>query len=178
MTDIIHCNGYMASQLAASSRSGPRRGLMVHFAMARSSYNKKRRLAVSVSDDERRRLLAIRYGGNPEHKRNPGDFGLTPPAQPEPDSSLCDEIAVFKRAEALALLVEGVRRGMISEQRVGDFPQNIWGRTPAGRFVEAQLENRGSGTYHGYPVPVQDPFLSTLEAAWQRAVRMNDETDS
>ena len=25
----------------------------------------------------------LNYGGNPEHKRNPGDFGLTPPAVPE-----------------------------------------------------------------------------------------------
>lgn len=151
---------------------------MVPFAMPRSSYNKKRRIAADVPAEERRRLLGIRYGGNPEHKRNPGDFGLTPPSQPEPDSSLCDEIAVFKRADALALLVEGVRRGMISEQRVDGWPQNIWGRTSSGRFVEAQLENRGNGTYHGYPVPLQDPMLPILQAAWQRAVRLDDEVTS
>ena len=47
-------------------------------------FNPKRRIASSghasqVALD----ALAqrVRYGGNPEHKRNPGDFGLTPPAE-------------------------------------------------------------------------------------------------
>lgn len=30
----------------------------------------------------------VKYGGNPEHKRNPGNFGLTPPSGPRPGKSL------------------------------------------------------------------------------------------
>ncbi|MCX7672666.1 MAG: hypothetical protein N2Z63_03555, partial [Thiobacillaceae bacterium] len=47
------------------------------------------------------------YGGNPEHKRDPGDFGLTPPAAPRPAKSLCDVAQVFTRREAQRLLKEG-----------------------------------------------------------------------
>jgi len=30
----------------------------------------------------------VKYGGNPEHKKNPGDFGLSPPSDPRPGKSL------------------------------------------------------------------------------------------
>ena len=52
--------------------------------------------------------MRVKYGGNPEHKRNPGDFGLTPPSQPRADKTLCDEVAVFKRTTALRLLRKGI----------------------------------------------------------------------
>jgi hypothetical protein len=44
---------------------------------------------------------SVTYGGNPEHKRNPGDFGLTPPAQGRKDKTLCDTVEVFERQNAL-----------------------------------------------------------------------------
>jgi len=50
--------------------------------VARESFNPKRALhdhmALSQAQIEKW-VAAARYGGNPEHKRNPGDFGLTPP---------------------------------------------------------------------------------------------------
>ena len=41
-----------------------------------------------------------KYGGNPEHKMNPGDFNLTPPSSPRAGKSLCDSVKVFTRREA------------------------------------------------------------------------------
>ena len=58
----------------------------------------------------------VTYGGNPEHKRKPGDFGLTPPAAPQADKSLCDAVGVFDLRTALCLLREGIKRGLVSEQ--------------------------------------------------------------
>ena len=46
----------------------------------------------------------ITYGGNPEHKRNPGDFGLQPPSQPRQGKTLCDEAEIFTRRDAQSLL--------------------------------------------------------------------------
>jgi hypothetical protein len=50
---------------------------------------------------------AARSGGNPEHKRNPGDFGLTPPADARMGKTLCDSVGIFSRNAALDLLREG-----------------------------------------------------------------------
>ena len=50
-----------------------------------SQFNSKRRF-LEVNTDVLKRLAdlseRVSYGGNPEHKKNPGDFGLTPPASP------------------------------------------------------------------------------------------------
>lgn len=83
----------------------------------RNRYNTKRRLDSAQADDK---SLASRvsYGGNPEHKRNPGDFGLTPPAAHcRADKSLCDGTGILTRAAALNLLRAGIRQGLVSEQR-------------------------------------------------------------
>jgi len=130
--------------------------------------NSKRRFASEVSIERRRALeVRIEYGGNPEHKKNPGDFDLTPPSQPRPDKSLCDNAAVFLKAEALSLLRAGVRRGLVSEQVVGDgLPQNIWSVTAGGVPLEAQLENRVAASYHGYPLLESDPFHQAVLKAW------------
>lgn len=135
-------------------------------------FNPKRRLK-SCDESERLRLseLAqkVQYGGNPEHKKNPGDFGLTPPADPRPGKSLCDGVAVFSRAEALALLQSGLSRGLVSDRAVGEWPKNIWSMTPQGHPLEAQLENPELGSYHGYPMPDSDPFASLVAQRWAQA---------
>ncbi|MEZ5583130.1 MAG: hypothetical protein R3F37_10525 [Candidatus Competibacteraceae bacterium] len=65
----------------------------------RKSFNLKRRIAKAPARKDLDRIAnAVRYGGNPEHKRNPGDFGLTPPASPRPDKTLCDGAHIFKRS--------------------------------------------------------------------------------
>jgi hypothetical protein len=75
---------------------------------------------------------AARYGGNPEHKRNPGDFGLTPLATARMGKILCDEAGIFSRSAALELLRDGFRRGFVRRQQRGGWPQNVWAITPRG----------------------------------------------
>ena len=137
--------------------------------MARQRFNPKRALAVDPDPSVLRNLVAqVRYGGNPEHKRNPGDFGLTPPAQLRPDKTACDEVGITKRSVALGLLREGIEKGLVSEQVRGQgrFPQNIWALTEDGHPVEAQLENPEAGIYHGYPMPAADPFRKIVIESW------------
>ena len=108
----------------------------------------------------------VRYGGNPEHKKNPGDFGLTPPVSPRPDKTLCDATGIFERNVAEELLKSGIRKGLVSVQKRGEFPQNVWAVTDKGLPVEAQLENAFKGTYHGYPVAPTDPFREQILDVW------------
>lgn len=109
-----------------------------------------------------------RYGGNPEHKKNPGDFGLSPASQPRQGKTLCDAAEIFTRAEALKLLREGFRRGMVSEQERNGWPQNVWAVAENGTPLEAMLENRDSGTYHAYPMFSHDPLRSEVLKRWNR----------
>ena len=137
---------------------------------ARKSYNPKRALVAEKPGAAELAALAekVRYTGNPEHKRNPGDFGLTPPSAPRADKTLCDKAGIRSKADALSALRRGVLEGLISSQRRGAFPQNIWTVADDGAVFEAQLDNQEAGTYHGYPMPEADPFreviLHALEA--------------
>lgn len=110
--------------------------------------------------------ISARYRGNPEHKRNPGDFGLKPPSQPRQGKSLCDNAGVLRRADAEQLLREGIRRGLVSVQFRGKWPQNVWAVTAGGVPLEAQLENAEDGSYHGYPMPIEDPFREDVLSRW------------
>lgn len=128
------------------------------------TYNTKRQLAAleNWSNDRLEQLSQrLRYGGNPEHKRNPGNFGLTPPSAARKGKLLCDEIGLFQRQEALALLRSGVAAGLISERCVNGWPQNIWA-VREGRVLEAQLEQSETGNYHGYPLQQEDPFAELV----------------
>lgn len=134
----------------------------------RRQFNPKRRIRQDCDPDELDRLVSsVNYGGNPEHKRDPGDFRLNPPAQPRADKTLCDAVGIFDRSTALRLLQEGVRRGLISEQTRGGFPQNIWAVTQDGSPLEAQLENQTQGVYHGYPMPRNDDFRDEVLRHWK-----------
>lgn len=136
----------------------------------RRSFNPKRRLsqrAVTPEEQDAFRQLAgrVRYGGNPEHKRNPGDFGLDPPSLPRLGKSLCDDANVSSRSNALDLLRSGFAKGLVSTKRRGEWPQNVWAVTREGQPVEAQLE--ADGVYHGYPMPQNDPFREEILARWK-----------
>jgi hypothetical protein len=135
----------------------------------RSRFNPKRKLKTTLTGDERIALAkTIKYGGNPEHKRNPGNFGLTPPADPRPHKTLCDDCGIFDQEIAESLLSEGAAKGMVSVQMKGELPQNIWAVTSDGYPVEAQLENRVQGTYYGYPMPETDPMRDEVLARWSQ----------
>ena len=135
-------------------------------------FNPKRRIKVPAEGDaERLAGLAkvVGYGGNPEHKKNPGDFGLTPPSSPRLGKSLCDDAGVFTRHAALRLLKRGLKQGLVSDRLDGVWPKNIWSVTEKGRPMEAQLENPILGTYHGYPMPENDPLASDVLRRWGTA---------
>lgn len=133
----------------------------------RTSFNPKRCIRDTCDDIDLVTLArSVGYSGNPEHKRNPGDFGLTPPSQPRPDKTLCDIVRIMTKYEALNLLQDGVRKGMVSQRFCNGFPQNIWAVTNEGYPVEAQLENEGLGTYHGYPMSERAPFYGEVLARW------------
>jgi len=135
----------------------------------RSGFNTKRRIKQDLKTDYLEELARlVHYGGNPEHKRNPGDFGLSPPSQPRPDKTLCDEVKIFSRAKATELLKAGVRKGLISEQERNGYPQNIWVVTEDGYPLEAELENSEQGIYHGYPMPKTDPFRKEVVECWNQ----------
>ena len=134
----------------------------------RKVFNPKRRIATDIDKGALDSLAeAVGYGGNPEHKKNPGDFGLTPPASPRRHKTLCDEAGIFKRVLALDILRQGVRCGLISAWDGKGYPQNVWSVSADGIPLEAQLENSGNGTYHGYPMPSEDPFRELVLAKWK-----------
>lgn len=130
-------------------------------------FNLKRKLAVPMPAEYLDSLAyRVVYGGNPEHKMNPGDFGLTPPSGARPGKSLCDVVHVFSRKEALCLLREGCRSGLISDRFVGYWPKNIWS-VKDGVPLEAQLESPQIGSYHGYPLHGDDPFYDLILTRWR-----------
>lgn len=131
-------------------------------------FNKKRKIETRVEPDYCEFLAEnVKYGGNPEHKRNPGDFGLTPPSSPRAHKTLCDDSGVSSLSRAQKLLREGCRLGLYSEQRKGQWPQNLWSVTDDGCPLEAQLENAEQGIYHGYPMPESDPLREIVLSRWQ-----------
>lgn len=136
----------------------------------RMTPNPKRRLRAVPAASEQQVLgeLAeqVSYGGNPEHKRDPGDFGLDPPSQPRQGKTLCDEAQIFNRARAKGLLREGIRRGLISVQERNGWPQNVWAVAENGVPLEAMLENQQTGAYHGYPMLSDDPLREEVLDRW------------
>lgn len=134
-------------------------------------YNPKRRIAVNGSVPlHRLRELAQKasYGGNPEHKRSPGDYGLTPAASPRPGKTLCDGERQILKEEAEALLRAGLRKGMVSPCAMDSWPQNVWTLSEVGEAFEFQLENPTLGVYHGYPMPQNDDFRAVVEEEWKK----------
>jgi hypothetical protein len=142
----------------------------------RRSFNTKRKLCPvpNLPVDLAALARRVAYGGNPEHKRSPGDFGLTPPSAWRPDKALCDGVGVVRPQDALKLLRKGICHGMISP--VADaraFPRNIWSVTDDGIPLEAQLENPEQGIYHGCPLPREDPMYAIVVNAWRLRQNQN-----
>lgn len=151
--------------------------MIVDVDMVRHRFNFKRRIKHCTIEDVpylSELFSRVSYGGNPQHKRNPGDFGLNPPRDPRPGKSLCDTIRVFKRTEALELLKKGIRHGLISEQiNESGFPQCIWSVLQIERGdlipLESQIENPYTGVYHGYPLPQTDPMYEEVLKRWSES---------
>ena len=135
--------------------------------MGRKSENPKARLRKQEPLEMRKRLsVRVHYIGNPAHKKNPGDFNLSPPSSPRLDKTLCDGCGVFEKAIALGLLRRGVMKGLISSQTRNEFPQMIWAVSDSGVPLEARLENQEQGTYHGYPILQGHPLRKIILDTW------------
>ena len=103
------------------------------------------------------------YTGSPALKRDPGDFKLTPPAAARQNATLCDDAKVYTWLEATSLLKQGAAKGLVDARSVDGFPCLIWSvREEDGTVFEAQLENANLGQYHGYPMPLSDPFRQVV----------------
>ncbi len=137
----------------------------------RISFNPNRKIASldNLPNEAVRAKLAKRakYGGNPEHKSRPGDYGLSPPSSPRPGKTLCDKDRSFSKAEAEQLLKEGLRKGMTSSL-ASEWPQNVWAVSLGGEVFEAQLENSVQGIYHGYPLQENDSFRAHVISEWKQ----------
>jgi hypothetical protein len=146
-------------------------GFRINAVKRRSGYNPKRKIAPQdTMTEEERTDLAQRscYGGNPEHKRYPGDYRLMPPSNPRPGKTLCDASERILKVEAERLLAEGIKKGMVSIQQRNGWPQNVWAISSTGMVLEAQLENQDQGVYHGYPLPRDDDFREKVLEEWSR----------
>ncbi len=135
-------------------------------------YNSKRNILSTpnyllLKDNLEKRSLTLRYDGKPEHKLNPGDFGLTPPACGRLDKSLCDLVKIFTHKEALKLLRKGFSKGMVDTREHRGWPRHIWVVMDDNTVLEAKPSMPGEGIYHGYPLPKDDPLVDEVLAKWK-----------
>jgi hypothetical protein len=137
--------------------------------LRKRKHNPKRRLSDPLKKEILQSLMTkVSYVGSPLHKKHPGDFGLTPPAQPRLNKTLCDVTKIKEVREAMALLRAGISLGLVSRQQRRGLPQNIWAVSAEGIVVEAALDNEVTGTYHGYPLAPGDPLIDEILARWKQ----------
>jgi hypothetical protein len=137
----------------------------------RQTHNPKKRLRKAPTTELERKSLdelsaRVTYGGNPDHKRDPGDYGLQPPSRPRLGKSLCDTIGKLRKAHAQKLLQDGVKRGCVSVQEENGWPRVVWAVHESRAVLEARLDNAVQGTYHGYPLESDDPFAGVVLKYW------------
>lgn len=126
--------------------------------------------AQRLSNDERTFLRkCASYEGSPLHKRDPNDFGLTPPTNPRPDKTLCDEADIFEKRRALELFERAIEVGLVSEATAAnDFPKQLW-VVDGERVFEVMYGGSKAGCYHGYPIRRSDPLFNQVVAAWPKS---------
>ncbi len=133
--------------------------------------NTKRTMRATLLTGPEKNFLRERagYEGVPYHKRAAGDFGLTPPAAPRPDKTLCDEANVTQRSLAVALLAQAINGGLVSDaEGAPGFPKQMWVVGEEGQVFEAMYGGSRTGLYHGYPIRRTDPFFDEVVRAWEK----------
>lgn len=111
--------------------------------------------------------MQLQYDGKAEHKLNPGDFNLRPPACGRTEKSLCDLVKIFTHREALKLLRKGFSKGLIDTRENQGWPRHIWAVTDDDIVLEAKPSIAGTGIYHGYPLPPSDPIFQEIITKWK-----------
>jgi hypothetical protein len=143
-------------------------------AMAARRATRRTMRSARLSADERAFIHAgSGYEGVAYHKLAPGDFGLTPPAAPRHDKTLCDARSLARpvtlRAMATALLARAIDGGLASEaEGAPGFPKQLWVVDEDGQVFEAMYGGSKTGLYHGYPIRRDDPFFDEVTHAWGR----------
>lgn len=123
---------------------------------ARGSDNDKRRLHPDPRAGALESLIerAV-YNGTSKHKENPLRFDLPVYTGRRGDETLCDRDAGFApddRKTIPALLIRGIRAGLIGHIERQGIPTILWSVSDQGWIFEARISNVGLADYHGYPV--------------------------
>jgi hypothetical protein len=120
-----------------------------------------------LNEAQRELLEQARYEGSPYHKRNPGDFGLTPPAARTADKTLCDDSGVTSLKEASRIFARAVQREVVSEALTQNHPSRLW-VVDDDQVFECKYGGSTDGRYHGYPLEDDDPQAEVVRRAWGR----------
>jgi hypothetical protein len=80
-------------------------------------------------------------------------------------AQVCGGLLLIKRAEALDLLREGCRKGLIDRNLEDGWPKRIWA-VHQGVVLEAQHDKSPPGSYHGYPLQADDNFKRYVLNRW------------
>ncbi|HWA24074.1 MAG TPA: hypothetical protein VG734_00260 [Lacunisphaera sp.] len=136
--------------------------------LERIHFNRNRRMISLPVDKEAQKRLDVwaesaSYEGVSYHKRSPHEFNLPQAGQPRRAKTLCDEVPIRRLADALRLLREGIRRGLVSPQERNGWPQHAWA-VFNGRALEAKQSSQG--VYHAYPLQNSDPFADEVIRRW------------
>lgn len=104
----------------------------------------------------------LHYEGSANHKLRPGDYGFVPPMNPRPSKSPCDDLRQVNRAEALKLLRQGVRAGLVSTFVPGTDPKYVWAVDAHDEVYEAKTKPGQDTGYHGYRLGEDDRDMRDL----------------
>jgi hypothetical protein len=141
--------------------------------VSRSLHTKRTLRTTVLSADERLKLAGARYHGNPVHKRNPGDFGLHPPADPRPDKTLCDEAGIVEKATADRLFAAAREMGIVSTSTTSDgSPKQLYVVDNQQVF---EFMSANDGTYHGYPIRKSNALFDVVSERWEKELRTRTE---
>ena len=122
-----------------------------------------------TSEELDRIRLVARYTGAPYHKLHPGDYGLSPPSDPRPSKSVCDDRRPLLKHEAESLLREGIRRGMISQPKPGQLPKYVWAVDDQKQVYEAKTDPLLGSAYHGYRLGDDEyQMRANVLSAWNK----------
>ena len=134
----------------------------------RQGNDPKRRISPieELGCDVRANLANARYVGSALHKSKPADYCFTPPVNPRPDKSLCDDLRPIPKREAIRLFRSGIRLDMVSTYVQNGLPKYVWAVDHDGEAYEAKLGDEGSA-YHGYRLYKNDPMQAYVVATWE-----------
>lgn len=122
-----------------------------------------------ISTSELNRLAPLlQYEGDPRHKLHPGDYGFVPPVNPRPTKSVCDDLGLVLRDQAVQLFQSGIEAGMVSPFVPGSTPKYVRAVDAAGEVYEAKAKPPDV-VYHGYRLGDDERDMRRyILAEWRR----------